>query len=864
MKVSGKRKYPEKLPVLDIKHITGIGIILLLIVMTVAGHVEAMMIKKTAQNTMDTLKQQCISFNKIIAADKTKSLFRMSDMMLDLSYHMAEENITPNDEFLERYVDSLRLTGVAVLDKNLLLEASGYTREFRDSEWKFSDEGSRYADIIDHPEKIFAERLYIDGEYYDVAAVARKDAPGMIIGFYQQPSGVVSGIENDMESLVSGLQLERDGQYIISEDNVIRAASDESLMGKNISDQVFLQKLSQVSKDDSLHLFFAAGNGYWGYRSGCENYAICIYYPLFKVVSIYLSAGAIFATVYFILCCLYFAVRNRALYENQEKLQESNQRLTETVEMLRALETIYFTLFYVDLDHNSYKTIYMTPWLKDQVPPEGIYTEMKQTFLDTMIVEGDREEINHRMSIEFIQETLNRKNITDVRKSFYTDYQAIRGDVKKWCRVSVTVVDYDEDGKPIHVLALLQDVDKEKAKEAEYQERILKEAYAAKVANNAKTEFLRRISHDIRTPINGIQGYVNMGADHPGDLEIQEHCRNNVNVALHTLMELVNSVLEMSKLESEEIVLDEKPFDLNELLDEINTITFPQAETRNICYEILRAGNLEISHLIGSPRHISQILMNLVTNAIKYGKQDGYIHLDTHEVSHNEEQVTYEFVCEDNGIGMSEEFQQHLFEPFTQEKETARTVYEGTGLGLAIVKKLVDAMGGTITCHSIKNEGTRFSVQLTFQIDKEYHDFTETPDDICDKILKGKNILLVEDNELNMEIAEFFLTEYGCNVTKAWNGQEGMDVFALSECGFYDLIIMDIMMPVMDGLAATRAIRALDRPDAKTIPITAMSANAFENDIRKSLDAGMNAHIAKPVEAVKLFSVISELLEKNT
>lgn len=858
-----KAKYLKKLPILNVKQITGIGLILLLIVMTAAGYVEGMAVKRTAQNTMDTLKQQCISFNKVIAADKTKSLFRMSDMMIDLSYHIAEDNVLLDDEYLERYVDNMRLTGVAVLDKNLLLEASGYTRGFRNPQWEFSDEGSRYADIIEYPEKIFAERLYVDGEYYDVAAVSRKDSSGMVIGFFQQPSGVVVGIENDLESLVSGLQLERDGQYIISEDSTIRVSSDKSLKDKSMSDCIFLKKLSRISKDDSLHLFWDGRKGYWGYRSGCENYVICVYYPLFKVLAAWFSSGTVFAAVYFILCCLYFAVRNRTLYENHEKLQESNHRLTETVEMLQALETIYFTLFYVDLEHDRYKTIYITPWLKDKIPLKGIYTELKQTFLDTMIVDKDQEKIDQRMSIRFIQDALNRKNTTDVRKSFYTDYRALRGDITKWCRASVTVVDYDKEGKPAHVLALLQDVDKEKAREAAYQEQIEKEAQSAKIANAAKTEFLRRISHDIRTPINGIQGYVNMSAEHPGDPEIQEHCRNNVNVALHTLMELVNSVLEMSKLESEEIVLDQKPFDLNELLDEVHAISVPQAETKKISYEVQRSEKLEISHLVGSPRHISQILMNLVSNAIKYGKTEGYLHLDTHEISRSEDQITYEFVCEDNGIGMGEEFQKHLFEPFAQEKENARTVYEGTGLGLSIVKKLVDALGGTILCHSEKNVGTRFSVQLTFQVDKDYRDFTESTDAVYDKLLKEKNILLVEDNELNMELAEIFLTERGVNVTKAWNGQEGVNAFVSSECGFYDLIIMDIMMPVMDGLTATRIIRGLDRKDAGTVPITAMSANAFEDDVRKSLNAGMNAHIAKPVDAEKLFSVISELLDRK-
>jgi len=383
------------------------------------------------------------------------------------------------------------------------------------------------------------------------------------------------------------------------------------------------------------------------------------------------------------------------------------------------------------------------------------------------------------------------------------------------------------------------------------------------VANNAKTEFLRRISHDIRTPINGVQGYITMGAEHPDDLVLQKYCRDNATAALHTLMELVNSILDMSKLETEEIILEEKPFDLSELLDEVNAIFRPQAEAQRLRYELIRKERLPVSCLIGSPRHISQILMNLASNAIKFNKPEGYVRLDTHMISSDESEVTYEFVCEDNGIGMSEEFQQHLFEPFMQEAQNARTVYQGSGLGLSIVKKLVDAMGGTITFQSEKNVGTRFSVRMTFQIDQERHHLKEEPKILDESILEGKHVLLVEDNELNMEIAEFFLTEHGANVITAWSGKEALDIFTESKEGYFDLIITDIMMPVMDGLEEVRAIRALNRSDAKTIPISAMSANAFEDDIKKSLNAGMNAHIAKPIDANKLLSVVSELLGED-
>lgn len=351
-----------------------------------------------------------------------------------------------------------------------------------------------------------------------------------------------------------------------------------------------------------------------------------------------------------------------------------------------------------------------------------------------------------------------------------------------------------------------------------------------------------------------------MAASHPDDPEIQAHCRESANAVLHTLLELVNSVLDMSKLESDEVVLEEKPFDLTELLDEINAVLKPQAASKNIEYEIMRQDGLAVSHLIGSPRYLSQILLNLASNAIKYGRPGGYLRLNTKLISSTGQEAVYEFTCEDNGIGMSGEFQKHLFEPFSQEAQNARTKYEGVGLGLSIVKKLVDALGGTITCRSEKDVGTTFCVRLTFRIDKDY----KVPDHPSEKsdhsVLEGKNVLLAEDNELNMEIAEFLLTDRGAKVTKAWNGEEAVDIFAASETGFFDIIFMDIMMPVKDGLTATREIRSLDREDAKTVPITAMSANAFSDDIQRSLDAGMNAHISKPIDEAKLTATAELLL----
>jgi CheY-like chemotaxis protein/anti-sigma regulatory factor (Ser/Thr protein kinase) len=323
-------------------------------------------------------------------------------------------------------------------------------------------------------------------------------------------------------------------------------------------------------------------------------------------------------------------------------------------------------------------------------------------------------------------------------------------------------------------------------------------------------------------------------------------------------MDLVNDVLDMAKLESGEILLDEKPFQLQELLQNELYLMEGQAREHSVS---LQLGELNASHmdLIGSPVHVQRILTNLISNAIKYNQAGGSVTLSCRELEQKSEAGTalFEFVCADTGIGMGRDFQKRMFDQFAQENTAGELSHHGTGLGLTIVKNLVQKMGGQIRCESERGEGTTFFITLPFAIDPEPKPLVSETDEYTEQ-LRGLSILLVEDNELNMEIAEFFLEEEGAVVTKAVNGREAVQLFDASAPGTFQLILMDIMMPVMDGETAARAIRALDRPDAKTIPIIAMTANAFSDDIASSLQAGMNAHLSKPIELGRLIAVIKE------
>ena len=399
----------------------------------------------------------------------------------------------------------------------------------------------------------------------------------------------------------------------------------------------------------------------------------------------------------------------------------------------------------------------------------------------------------------------------------------------------------------------------EQEKDEKYKAELLIAAKKAEAANEAKTEFLQRMSHDIRTPINGICGMLNMADHYADDMEKQTEYRTKIKEASNLLLELVNDVLDMSKLESGEIVLEEIPFNLSSISREVFVVIEQVAAEQNIRIVWEKK---EITHrdFIGSPGYVKRVMMNILSNAVKYNRENGQIYISCMEIpSEQPGMTTMEFVCRDTGIGMTEEFQKYIFEPFAQEHTGSRTKFAGTGLGMPISKKLIEKMGGTITFESTEGRGTIFVIRVPFRIDTDRESKAET-EAKTEASIRGLHILLAEDNELNMEIAEFMLQNEGAVVTKTWNGQEAVEIFEKSRPDEFDVILMDIMMPVMNGYEAAKMIRSMDREDAKTIPIIAMTANAFTEDRIKAKEAGMDEHISKPIDMKLLVKIIHELV----
>ena len=400
-------------------------------------------------------------------------------------------------------------------------------------------------------------------------------------------------------------------------------------------------------------------------------------------------------------------------------------------------------------------------------------------------------------------------------------------------------------------------------REREFREQLMESAEKAEQANRAKTEFLQRMSHDIRTPINGIRGMIEIANYYKDDPDKQTECRKKIWDASGLLLELVNEVLDMGKLESGEIMLEEREFDLKELLDSVGVVVDKQARERGITI-ITDSYPVEHRYLLGSPLHLRRLLMNIISNAVKYNRVGGEIRLGCCEKpSADPETAQIEFTCADTGIGMSEEFQKHVFEPFAQERNTARSEYGGTGLGMPIAKSLAEKMGGTLSFVSRQGVGTTFTLSLPFRICHAPEKRNKPKRLLQTSSIAGLHVLVAEDNRMNMEIAEFVLNVEEAFIIKAVNGEEAVRIFADSRPGEIDAILMDVMMPVMDGLEATRRIRAMKRPDARTIPIIAMTANAFAEDRQLAFAAGMDMHIAKPLEGSEMVETLERLVKSS-
>lgn len=538
----------------------------------------------------------------------------------------------------------------------------------------------------------------------------------------------------------------------------------------------------------------------------------------------------------------------------QEQLQKALDEAKLSNEIIEAIAKSYQYISRIDISKDWFEEI------SNRAVENMNYKKSGE------VTSGNRNACKKFVAEEYQEAFLKFADITTLpvrmknEETIVMEYQMKDGN---WHKLRFIEKKRDKDGNLTHVLCAIRSISDVKKKEQE----LLQQVAEARKDAALKSRFLSNMSHDIRTPINGIIGMTELADRYPDNPEIQKKCREKLVESARHLVSMVNDILDMNKLETEQFVENDIPFNLAAVLNRVNTDQQMQAGKKKIDYVVdWKKSELNHMYLMGNPVYIEKLLTVITDNAVKFTKPGGNVSVWCREISEDDERAFYEFGCSDNGIGMSEEFAGHAFEMFSQENKTSRTQYEGTGLGLAIAKKITERLGGTIKIKSKKGCGTTVTMTIPFKTGvqnlMQYTENvnTESTEDIP---LEGLHALIAEDNELNLEIAKFMLEEKGICVECAADGKEAVAKFEESEPGYYDVIFMDIMMPYMNGWDATRKIRTLQRPDADKIPIIAMSANAFAEDIINSHISGMNWHLTKPIDADKLMTALKECIRKS-
>ena len=538
----------------------------------------------------------------------------------------------------------------------------------------------------------------------------------------------------------------------------------------------------------------------------------------------------------------------------QEQLQKALDEAKLSNEIIEAIAKSYQYISRIDIAKD---------WFEEIANRDAENMNYKKS---GEVFSGNRNVCKKLVAEEYQEAFLKFADITTLpvrmknEETIVMEYQMKDGN---WHKLRFIEKKRDKDGNLTHVLCAIRSISDVKKKEQE----LLQQVAEARKDAALKSRFLSNMSHDIRIPINGIIGMTELADRYPDNPEIQKKCREKLLESARHLVSMVNDILDMNKLETEQFVENDISFNLAAVLNRVNTDQQMQAGKKRIDYVVdWKKSELNHMYLMGNPVYIEKLLTVITDNAVKFTKPGGNVSVWCREISEDDERAVYEFGCSDNGIGMSEEFAGHAFEMFSQENKTSRTQYEGTGLGLAIAKKITERLGGTIEIKSKKNCGTTVTMTIPFKTGvqnlMQYTENvnTESTEDIP---LEGLHALIAEDNELNLEIAKLMLEEKGICVECAADGKEAVAKFEESEPGYYDVIFMDIMMPYMNGWDATRKIRTLQRPDADKIPIIAMSANAFAEDIINSHISGMNWHLTKPIDADKLMTALKECIRKN-
>lgn len=934
------------------------------------------MLRETLDETLTFVETRVHLYEIDEANDRIKSLTRLQDKAAALRDEMRlKDDFTPSD--LNAFADTQRLSGVLVLDGELKLEMQSTRDGDAMQLWKQQLQSDYVREILDYPQKSYATRVEQDGEIYDFAALARTDAPGLLIAYALKDSEDVGDLTVDY--LLDNFPLEHGGVATICEDDVVLTSNSAEQLNRTREEcqQMYNDKQTRVSGGIAeLH----SSRGVWyGSRKNVGRYEVYVFFPAGQV---FMMRNIIFVSYLALTVMTYLMVLLLQSRADKDALQETQKRMG----IITALGTAYESIMLVDLEKNTVEPLKDVPGEEQYNRTRAVQREEQMRRTEVMIAEPYRAEYLAFIDMTTVQERLK------AHKSLAFTARTVND---MWATTLLIPQRTDEDGNVTAVLVATRDATAEKQTEQKQQDALRSALAAAEHANKAKTVFLNSMSHDIRTPMNAILGFTALATTHLDTPELVKEYLQKISVSGQHLLSLINDVLDMSRIESGTIKLDNAPVHLPDVLHDLRTIILGNISAKQLD---LYVDTQDIQHedIVTDKLRLNQILLNIVGNAVKFTPAGGTINIRvTEKPCPRSGYATYVINVKDNGIGMSPEFQQHVFDSFSREQTATRSGIQGTGLGMAITKNIVDMMGGSITVKSEQGKGSEFTVTLHCKISETLTKSQPIPelrgaralvvdDDaqtcmsvsrmlreiemtadwttsgkeailraqeaheqgrdfkvyIIDwlmpdmngietvrrirKVIEpgtpiiiltaydwsdieqeareagvtafvgkplfmselravlthtqtepqpmqmpqhagyaGKKVLLVEDNALNREIATAILEQAGLQVDSVEDGTDAVARMNTAAEDQYDLILMDIQMPQMDGYTATRKIRAMENPRKANIPIVAMTANAFDEDRKKAFAAGMNAHVAKPIDMAVLSHTLDEIFAKQ-
>ena len=811
-------------------------------------------LNSTLDETFDFVKNRIESYEIYNTNDQVKSLVRLLDKTTELS-RVIEQEGNLSTEMLDEYAREQRLTGILVLDQNLKVTEQSAKDGDTMSLWQKLIKSDYVRDIAEHPEKTYTTRLRNKGKIYDFAAVARQDAAGILITYAQKEE--VNELNGDltMASLFPDFPFEMNGSVVICDDDKVVSTNRQELTAHSIKEAKSQYKNKfEADENGIVHLRSETGN-WFGRREKIKDYDAYIFFPESQV---YITRNII-CVIYVLLALLLFLLYrvSRSRTEKRSILQDQKR-----LRVINALGHAYASISLVNLKTEEIEILKSSGNMKPDQKGDMLFKAHQEELIRQVIAEPFQ-----KAYWEFVDISTVAKRLEERETLSFT----ARTVDERWMTIIIVPQGYDKDGKLCTVLVAIRDATEEKEREIAQDRNLRNALAAAEHANRAKTVFLNNMSHDIRTPMNAVIGFTALATAHIDNKELVLDYLKKIHISGQHLLSLINDVLDMSRIENGSVRIEYTVVHLPDILHDLKTIIQESVHSKQ---QELYIDTQDVLHedIITDKLRLTQVLLNISSNAVKFTPIGGTVNIRVSEKScRRDGYTTVVFSVKDDGIGMSPEFREQVFDSFTREHTVTENGIGGTGLGMAITKNIVDMLGGTIQVESEVGRGTEFTVMLECEISGTT--VKEEPDSEQREPLKnekqkiraeiqrryeGKKVLLVEDNELNREIATAIMEEIGLDVDCVEDGTDAVNIMSSAEGRKYDLIFMDIQMPKMDGYTATREIRTLNDPKCANIPIIAMTANAFEEDRKKAIKAGMNAHIAKPISV----DIILENLER--